>query len=67
MTTLKVQQIKSLKEKFNRLIKEKAPTNDIKRLSKYIIKEENLYIKKLERENKKLTNQNKKLSNQNEK
>ena len=38
MTTLKVQQIKSLKEKFNRLMKEKAPLNDIKRLSKYIIK-----------------------------
>ncbi len=49
MTTLKIQQIKSLKEKFNRLINDKAPTNDIKRLSKYILKEENLYIKKLER------------------
>ena len=61
MTTLKVHQIKSLKEKFNRLINDKAPTNDIKRLSKYILREENLYIKKLERQNKKLANENKKL------
>ena len=62
MTTLKNQQIKSLKAKYNRLIKEKAPTNDIKRLSKYIIKEENLYIKKLERQNKMLAKENDKLN-----
>ena len=64
MTTLKVEQIQKLNDRLVRMMNSDAPLREITKLQKYIIREENLIIKKqnrfiktLERENKKLKKQ----------